>query len=101
MRFPISEVDEGVLRLVFSYYKYSKSVLNIRSKNSDSFETSQDVKQSGVLSSLLLNFFMNDLLESNCALNLRAQKRKYNVCTLAFCDDIILLSQTAGHIKII
>ena len=54
----IEKVDEGLWRLLFNYYKSSKSVVNIGGMNSDSFETSQGVKQGGVLSPFLFNFFI-------------------------------------------
>ena len=59
----IEKVDDGLWRLLFNYYKGSKSVVNIGGMNSDSFETSQDVMQGGVLWPFLFKFFMNDLLE--------------------------------------
>jgi hypothetical protein len=53
------------------------------------------VKQGGILSPFLFNFYTNDLLESITKQNIGAQIGKLNVAIIAYCDDIILLaSQT-------
>ena len=95
----ISKIDECFWRLLYNYYPISKSVVNIWGINSEIFQTKEGVKQGEVLSPFLFNFFLNDLIESNCDLNIGAKIARINICTLAYCDDLILLSPMEEHMK--
>ena len=64
---------------------------------SDEFDINQGVKQGGVLSLALFNFFINDLIEECLNSGLGAMIGDLNVCIVAYYDDIILLSPTKAH----
>jgi len=65
------------------------------------FRTTEGVKQGGVLSPYLFNFFMNELLESTLKLEVGACLGLHNVSILAYCDDIILISPLKSHMNIL
>ena len=59
---------------------------------SESFRSTEGVKQGCILSPFLFNFFNNDLLIEVCELGIGAIIGENNVSILAYCDDLLLLS---------
>ncbi|RNA14568.1 RNA-directed DNA polymerase from mobile element jockey-like [Brachionus plicatilis] len=57
----------------------------------------ESVKQGGILSPYLFNFFINDLTKSSIDLNLGAKIGGINAAVVAYCDDIAILSPLASH----
>ncbi len=66
---------------------------------SDKFKINEGVKQGGILSSLLFNFFMDGLLSSLLELNVGALMDGVNTSALAYCDDIMLISPVEAHMQ--
>ncbi len=64
------------------------------------FKLWRGVKQGGVLSGSLFNFFINDLIELCCNANIGASFMDLIVCILVFCDDICLLSWSLSGISL-
>ena len=95
------KIDVFMWRLLYIYYKQSYVIVNIDGVRSEKIKTSEGVKQGGVLSPHLFNFFMNDLLEQGCALNVDALLGKVNVSILAYCDDIIFTVCASGNLNLI
>ena len=81
------------------YYQKSKIIVTADEKNSRIFEISEGVKQGGVISPYLFNFFINNHLEKNDTLNVGAKLGKINTHTVSYCDDILILSPTESHMK--
>lgn len=94
-------VDPGIWRLLVNYYNKSSVIVNVDGKCSSCFKTTQGVKQGGILSPFLFNFFMNDLITSCLDLNVGALIGKSNVSCLAYCDDLLLLSPVKTHMDIL
>ena len=84
-----------------NYYNKSSVIVNVDGKCSSCFKTTQGVKQGGILSPFLFNFFMNDLITSCLDLNVGALIGKSNVSCLAYCDDLLLLSPVKTHMDIL
>jgi hypothetical protein len=59
------------------------------------------VKQGGVLSGSLFNFFINDLIELCSNANTGASFMQLVVCILVFCDDICLLSDSIEEMQLL
>jgi hypothetical protein len=68
-------------------------------KFSKLFKLCRGVKQGGVLSGNLFNFFINDLIELCCNANIGATFIEIIVCILVFCDDICLLSDSIDELQ--
>ena len=55
------------------------------------------MKQGGILSPYLFNFYVNDLIKDTVDLNLGAKIGNINVSIVAYCDDIAIMSPLASH----
>ena len=58
----MDKIEQPIWRAIYIYYKFSKAKMKINNNKSDKFLIKEDVKQGGILSPYLFNFFMNDLL---------------------------------------
>ncbi len=87
----IGKMDQGIWKLLFSYYSESYVIVCSEGKKSEKFKTT-GVKQGGILSPFLFNFFINDLLEEILAMEIGARVGKYNTSIIAYCDGLLLLS---------
>ncbi|CAF0764871.1 unnamed protein product [Brachionus calyciflorus] len=81
------KIDEWIWRAIVSYYAESKIIVRIKDKKSKAYKTSQGVKQGGILSGFLFNFFINDLIEQCLDLNIGAKIGDKNVSVIGYCDD--------------
>ena len=64
---------------------------------SNDFQIKKGVKQGGILSPYLFNFFMNDLLDENDKQHLGAFIGCHNVSLISYCDDLIIISPLVCH----
>ena len=97
----MNNVPNPIWRILFKYYSLSKIKIKYEDQISDLINTSEGVKQGGILSPHLFNFFMNDLLKECTALDLGANINGINLSILAYCHDILILSPSEGHCKIL
>jgi hypothetical protein len=79
-------------------YKLSKAKIKIN-KNSEEFVIKVGVKQGGILSPYLFNFFMNDLLMENDSQGFGAKIGKLNISLISYCDDLIILSPCVNRVN--
>jgi hypothetical protein len=93
----IGKIPGSIWRILFKYYECSSGIVRTNGGKSDEFDINQGVKQAGVLSPALFNFVINDLIEECLNSGLGAMIGDLNVCIVAYCDDIILLSPTKAH----
>jgi hypothetical protein len=89
------EVDIFIWRAIVSYYEQSKIVVKIDNNKSESYRTTEGVKQGGILSPYLFNFFINGLIEECCKLDVGARIEGRNVSIIGYCDDIMLMSSSS------
>ena len=61
--------------------------------------TTEGIKQGGILSPFLFNFFIDDLLSGCRSLDIGALVGVTNTSILAYCDDILLLSSNESHMQ--
>ncbi len=57
------KIDFHIWRAFVSYYEQSKIVVKMNNKTSEMYKTTEGVKQGGILSPYLFNYFINDLIE--------------------------------------
>ena len=82
-----------------AYYASSTAIVSVDGVRSSAFITSEGVKQGGILSPFLFNFFMDSLIHECKELGIGALLGKSNVSILAYCDDLALISPSAGHMR--
>ena len=95
----MDKTDSSIWRLLHKYYSESFVIVAVDGSKSESFKISEGVKQGGILSSFLFNFFMDGLLESLLSLEVGALLGGSNTSALAYCDDVVLLSSNEGHMQ--
>ena len=94
------KMDENLWLILISYYEKSDGILKINNKIMNQIiSINSGVKQGGVLSPLLFNYFINELIEQ--IINEEGGSILGNVKTsiLAYCDDLILLSPSLNKIE--
>ena len=93
----IGKVSRPIWRILYNYYNVSKIVVKYDGQLSDVLQCTEGVKQGGVLSPYLFNFFINELIENCTNFNIGASLNGLNLSIIAYCDDIIILSPSYGH----
>ena len=95
----IDKVEKPMWRAIYNYYKYSKAKVKLDNQLSEEFDIKEGVKQGGILSPYLFNFFMNELLEESDRLNQGAAIGNLNISLISYCDDLIILSPLVKHVN--
>ena len=88
----MNKIPDVVWRALYLYYSISKAAVRSSKGISHIFRIEEGVKQGGVISPILFNFFLNDLLNECIEADLGARVYDVNVSIVAYCDDLILLS---------
>ena len=95
----INRVKPEFWRILYLYYASSTIIVYVDGIFSERFSTSEGVKQGGILSPFLFNFFIDELLSMCNDSNLGAILGKNTVCAIAYCDDLILLSPITSQMN--
>jgi hypothetical protein len=93
----IEKIPNPIWRILFNYYKKSKILVNYLGVRSGTIDCTEGVKQGGVLSPYLFNYFINELLTRCTNENIGAFVGGCNLSIIAYCDDIMLLSPSYGQ----
>ena len=88
----IRGIDPHMVRLLMQYYEKHVGKVRLNDKISSSFGISAGVKQGGVISPFLFNFFIDDLIRECTQSGLGAKIKNLMLNIFGFCDDISLLS---------
>ena len=94
------KIEPCAWRMLFAYYASSTAIVSADGVRSSAFKTTEGVKQGGILSPFLFNFFMDSLISEIKDLQIGALLGKSNISILAYCDDILLISPSNGHMNI-
>jgi hypothetical protein len=97
----IDVIEPPIWRILFLFYSNSKLTISFNGRLSKVFDAQEGVKQGGIISPYLFNYFLNDLLNQNDSLNVGAKIGSVNVSMIAYCDDLILISPTETHMKML
>ena len=93
------KINPSIWRMIVSCYRDSKIIVKIGSERSESYRTTEGVKQGGVLSPYLFNFFINAMLTECLEMNIGASIGGVNVSVVSYCDDILLLCTTTTDLE--
>jgi len=94
----IGKVSPGIWRVLYNYYKISKIMVKYKDNLSQMVQTTEGVKQGGVLSPYLFNFSLNTLIKNCVSLGIGAKLGSANVCIIAYADDVLLMGSVKSHI---
>ena len=95
----IGKIEDCYWRAIVLYYRSSIGYVKVGKKLSSAFVISEGVKQGGIISSYLFNYFLDGLLNDCISLGIGARIGRLNVCIVAYCDDITLLSPVVSQIN--
>ena len=95
------KINSCLWRIIVSYYNNSKIIVKMGAEKSEAYRTTEGVKQGGVLSPYLFNFFIDEMITSGLAKNTGAKLGKNNVSVVSYCDDILLLGCTTTQSEIL
>jgi len=91
-------IPSVVWRALYVYYSKSQIVVSYNNKRTSTIRTEEGVKQGGILSPFLFNFYINKLIENCLQMRVGASVGDINTSIVAYCDDIVLISPTSTHI---
>jgi hypothetical protein len=91
--------DMSVIILLRIYYDLLASFIKLDKKLSKRIKLKRGVKQGGVISGILFNFFLDDLLTLCSESGFGATFFEIIQCIFGFCDDICLLSQIIEELQ--
>jgi hypothetical protein len=93
------KIDDCYWRALVVYYRGSIGIIKANNSTSKEFEIKEGVKQGGILSPFLFNYFINDLLEKCQQTNMGAKIGNKIMCIIGYCDDIIIMSPVANQMN--
>ena len=79
---------------IISLYKTVNSCERINGMSTDFFDVKCGLKQDCLLSSLLYNLYIDDLIRDMKLLNLGIEVENDKICIVTFADDVILVANT-------
>ena len=91
------KIEISLWRALYNYYKTSKGKVKLDNEISNEFKIQEGVKQGGILSPYLFNYFMNELLNKNEINGYGAKIGRYNVSLISYCDDLIIINPSVIH----
>jgi len=93
----IINIPKPLWRILYKYYSLSKIIVKHEGKLGDSLNITEGVKQGGILSPHLFNYFINELLVQCTQLDIGAKISHMNLSIIAYCDDIMIMSPSIGQ----
>ena len=90
----VDRIEDVYWRALVNYFSKSSGIVRINGRSSEEFQIVDGVKQNGVLSPFLFNFYINELIKSCVKNNIGAWIGPHNVSVISYCDDITLLSSS-------
>ncbi len=93
------KINSCLWRVLVSYYNNFKIIVKVGLEKSEAYRTTEGVKQGGVLSPYLFNFFIDNMITSGLDLKIGAHIGRTNVSVVSYCDDILLLGCTTKQLE--
>ena len=98
----INVISSQFWLLIKEYYGKSDGILKINGVLGDEIiEITRGVKQGGVLSPQLFNFFINELFEKIQNLGIGCKIENVKIPIMGFCDDTVLMATLISQLKIL
>ena len=84
---------------LISLYKSVRSCVRIKGVSTDFFDVKGGLKQGCLLSPLLFNFYIDDLILDMKLLNIGIEIEGEKICILLYADDVILIADTEEDLQ--
>ena len=92
-------ISSKMLQAIFSLYNNVQSCVRINGNLTDWFDVKCGLKQGCVLSPLLFNIFINDLVDDVKKLNVGINIGNDKVCVLLYADDVVFLTENENDLQ--
>ena len=99
MRLLENGIRGSIFSLIEQMYKNTTSVIRLNGCYSNELDSKHGVKQGDNLSQTLFILYINSLLRDLNSKKLGVNCGQINVCSLAYADDIVLISETADGLQ--
>ena len=96
-----NKVPPAIVNILYIMYSSQKVYINFNHSNSDTWKIGNGVRQGGILSPLLFNIYVNDMLNEISSLKVGCKLGINNANILAYADDICILSPSARGLQIL
>ena len=84
---------------LISLYKSVRSCVRINGVSTDFFDVKCGLKQGCLLSPLLFNLYIDDLIRDMKLLNIGIEIEDEKICLLLYADDVILIADTEEDLQ--
>ena len=95
----IGKIDNHMWLILKKYYDSSLVAVTLKGITSEVFKVTTGVKQGGILSPFLFNFYINDLFDICLNYKIGARIGDTNMNIVGYCDDLNLLSSSMSHMQ--
>jgi hypothetical protein len=99
MRLQESGISGKMHRAISSLYSFVSSSVRVNSLNTDWFEVRTGLRQGCILSPLLFNLYINDLITYLKSFNVGIDIEGEKICILLYADDIVLLAENSNDLQ--
>ena len=96
-----NKIDLNEWLTIVEYYKTSTSIIENNNEKSETIKINCGVKQGGILSPFLFNFFINDLIEDCIHNEIGARVNNFNTSVIGYCDDLNILSSNEKQLQVL
>ena len=94
-------VPVQVIETIMSMYKHSTTNITVGEKTTTAIKINAGVKQGCLLSPLLFNLIIDELIVKLKKLDVGTTLGKQKVCVLAFADDLVLITEDRFHMQLL
>ncbi|CAG2196515.1 unnamed protein product [Mytilus edulis] len=94
-------VSSKMIKALRSLYNNVQSCIKLNGLLSDWFPVNTGLKQGCIISPLLFNFFINDLIDEVKKLNVGISIGEEKVCIMLYADDVVFLTESESELQII
>ena len=92
-------IPKSVIKIIEFMYLNANVRIKFNGVTSDEWRVGNGVRQGGILSPYLFNFYINDIIEEICALDVGCSLGLERMNLICYADDIVLISPSASGLQ--
>ena len=93
------KVPPSIINILYAMYSNQNVYVSFNNQSSNIWKIGNGVRQGGILSPLLFNIYINDIISHICKLNIGCKLGINILNVLAYADDICLLCPTSSGLQ--